>query len=103
MGLLQDEDFVFDDQYVGQKGVFLFPLEDPNTGDPIFNKTCNSEGELSQKFRRYSGVVGPYIPSPRLNGLARSINVAMEERNKVVSFRSIEAGKVTEPPATHYE
>ena len=38
-----------------------------------------------------------------LNGLAKSINSAMEERNKAVSFRSMEAGRVIEPPATHYE
>ena len=38
-----------------------------------------------------------------LNNLAKSINAAMTERNKAVSFRSIEAGEVTEPPTTHYE
>ena len=38
-----------------------------------------------------------------LNNLAKSINAAMTERNKAVSFRSIEAGEVVEPPTIHYE
>ena len=38
-----------------------------------------------------------------LNNLAKSINAAMTERNKAVSFRSIEAGEVVEPPTVHYE